>query len=248
MARAYTVTLKSKQLKVTDSELSKFADLHGIEGELKSRVSELFLLDLFVYAMELGIGPSDIVEEIFTLETMDNSSSTKPATAFSRPPLHGLWHKHFFCHHFLVQNMRNALNGDKLKALIDQIMDHSKPVVTPEMISEIAHRVTIEPIENRAKDKRLTGEWIIFAKHHGKNYYLCLNTHNAGDQLIADRIRTNCVREFRYLKDILISALSNATNYTMFTYGLCQLLADNCKDSKRNVWDSLSSKGLSIEG
>jgi len=79
-------------------------------------------------------------------------------------------------------------------------MDPSKSeIITEEMISELAHRVTHEPVEERANANKLTGEWIVFAKEAGKNYYLCLNTHAAGDQQIADRIRDNCVRDFPFL-------------------------------------------------
>jgi hypothetical protein len=83
-------------------------------------------------------------------------------------------------------------------------MDPSKsPVITKEMITELAHRVTHEPVEDRANNKKLTGEWIVFAKEAGQNYYLCLNTHNAGDQQIVDRIKSNCLREFPFLSAIV---------------------------------------------
>ena len=64
------------------------------------------------------------------------------------------------------------------------------------MINELVRRVTNEPLEMRDAAKKLTGEWIVFLKHGGKNYYLCVNTHNAGDQVIYDRIMTHCVRDF----------------------------------------------------
>jgi hypothetical protein len=42
----------------------------------------------------------------------------------------------------------------------------------------------------------ITGEWVIFVKHDGKNYYLCANTHKAGNRFIYDRIMEHCVRDF----------------------------------------------------
>ena len=204
MTRTYTVYLKDKQVKVTSEQMSEFADYCGFKDDLRLRISELILLDSFVYVTEFGVDPSNIIEEIKNLENVDGNAETKPATAFNRPPLRGLWHKHFFCHHFLMHNITNALKGGKLKALINDVMESSKSsLVTPEMISELAHRVTHEPVEDRAKNKKLTGEWIVFAKHNGKNYYLCLSTHDAGDQQIADRIRENCVREFSFLSSIV---------------------------------------------
>ncbi|MGB7835558.1 MAG: hypothetical protein WBL84_25470, partial [Xanthobacteraceae bacterium] len=51
-------------------------------------------------------------------------------------------------------------------------------------------------LEVRNASKKLTGEWIVFLKRAGKNYYLCCNTHVAGDQVIYDRIAEHCVRDF----------------------------------------------------
>ena len=45
-------------------------------------------------------------------------------------------------------------------------------VITQDMIDELSHRVTHEAVESRDKDGKITGEWLIFAKHDGKNYYL----------------------------------------------------------------------------
>ncbi len=207
MARTYTVYLRNKQLKITNEELSVFADELGISNTYRDRISELFLLDLFVYVTEMDVSPHDVIEELENLENGDGNTETKPATEFRRPPLAGLWHKHFFTHHFLIPNIQNALKGGKLNDLVNEVMDPSKsPIITREMTSELAHRVTHEPVEERATNQKLTGEWIIFAKDSGKNYYLCLNTHNAGDQQIVDRIRDNCIREYQFL-----SALIGAT-------------------------------------
>ncbi len=204
MGRTYTVLLQSKELKVTDTQLHSFGDELGISGDLRARVSELLLLDLFVYATEFGVSPHDVIDELQNLENGDGNTETKPATQFNRPPLGGLWHKHFFCAHFLAHNISNALGGGRLRSLIDEVMYPEKSsTITPEMVSELAHRVTREPVTERADSNRLTGEWIVFAKHEGKNYYLCLNTHNAGDQKIAGRIKAHCERDFPFLSSIL---------------------------------------------
>lgn len=200
MARKYTVFLKGREEKVTNEELSNYADLIGINNSYRSRISELLILDIYIYDKEFGVNPRDIIEEIDNLENGDHNTQTKPASAFRKLPLAGLWHKHYFSAEFLVPNMQNALKGGKLKSLIEEVMDPSKSsVITPEMISEFAHRVTHEPVEDRTNANKLTGEWIIFAKENGENYYLCLNTHEAGDQTIADRIKDNCVREYSFL-------------------------------------------------
>ena len=65
MSRTYTVFLKDdKQLKITNEQLSDFADGFGLKNSYKARVSELLLLDLFVYTTESGVSPHDVIEEI----------------------------------------------------------------------------------------------------------------------------------------------------------------------------------------
>jgi energy-coupling factor transporter ATP-binding protein EcfA2 len=56
---------------------------------------------------------------------------------------------------------------------------------------------------DRARTRELTGEWIVFAKHEGKNYYLCLAGHEEGDDDIFARIRDGCAGEFLFLGDLL---------------------------------------------
>jgi len=200
MDRTYTVLLKDKQLQISTKQLSIFSNSIDLNNSYKNRVSELFILDLFVYVTILKLNPLDVIDEIENLENGDGNTQTKPATEFKRPPLQGLWHKHFFCEHFLVQNIQNSLINFNLDALINEIMDPKKSdIITKELISEFSHRVINEPFEGRANSNNLTGEWIVFAKEGGKNYYLCLNTHKAGDQMIADRIKENCTRDFPFL-------------------------------------------------
>jgi hypothetical protein len=134
------------------------------------------------------------------LETGNSSTGTKPESPFKHEPLRGLWKKHYFSAHFVGKNIQNHFSGSKLDRFIREVLDPEKsPVVTREMIEEFAHRFANEPLERRAEAQKLTGEWIIFAKHGGQNYYLCLATHNSKDQATYDRITTVCFREFPFL-------------------------------------------------
>jgi hypothetical protein len=149
---------------------------------------------------EFGIDPRAVLHEINCLESPAATAETKPATEFKHPPLKGLWHKHFFSAHFIPENIVNGLKRGALEKLVDEIFDPNKSsVVTEAMTTELANRAVHEPLQSRADQGALTGEWIVFAKHNGQNYYLCLNTHEAGDQVIWDRIKDNCVRDFPFL-------------------------------------------------
>jgi hypothetical protein len=167
------------------------------ESELADRMSELLWLDIYTLDAEFGVRPHEILAAIQDLEQGEPPAGVKPATQFKHPPLKGLWHKHFFSAHFVVKNIVLGLGQTGVEKLVNDVMNSGKsPVITQDMIRELAHRVVHDPLEARDANKELTGEWIIYLRRLGKNYYLCCNTHNAGDQFIYDRIMQQCVRDF----------------------------------------------------
>ena len=161
-------------------------------------MSELMWFDMYVLDKEFGVIPHDILNSVKDLEAGEvQSQGIKPATRFKNLPLKGLWHKHFFSAHFLVNNIVLGLGKNGVEKLVNEVFDAANsPIVTPDMINELARRVTREPVQNRETAGQLTGEWVIFIKHGGKNWYLCINTHSAGDQFLYDRIAQDCVRDF----------------------------------------------------
>lgn len=92
--------------------------------------------------------------------------------------------------------LRGLGNNGKEKLITALLNAASSPGMTQDKLRGVVHRMTHEPLEARDAKKQLTGEWIIYLPHAGKNYYLCCNTHTAGDQFIHDRIMEHCVREF----------------------------------------------------
>jgi hypothetical protein len=71
------------------------------------------------------------------------------------------------------------------------------------MIHELAHEATEGALRERESQNKLTGEWIVFAKHNGQNYYLTIAKHPTGravgDQLIFDEIRSIAYKQFPFL-------------------------------------------------
>lgn len=200
--RNWTAKMNGHDIRVTGPKLKEFRDLYISYQELSSRISDLLMFDIYVYEEEFGISPHDIISTIKNLEAGEPHSGIKPATQFRNTPLKGLWHKHFFSAHFLVQNINIANGKNGVADVVKEVMENSSsPVVTREMIREIAHRVTNDAVNQRDQSGKITGEWVIFAKNNGKNYYLCANTHNAGDQFIYDRIMAECVKDFSELPD-----------------------------------------------
>lgn len=185
---------------VTETELAQFAGLVGLDKIAPGRYSWLLVIQMLLYAKRQAIDPTMIVEEVKALEGLPSRIRTKPASEFRKEPLKGLWHKHFFCARFIAHNIRNQLSGEQLKAVIDEVFNPAKsPVVTAQLINELSHRVVSETFEAREADGKLTGEWIVFAKHNGKNYYLTMATHNAGDEAIYEQIKSVCFPQFPFL-------------------------------------------------
>jgi hypothetical protein len=187
----WTAKVRGHDIAVESEQLQAFKDMY-VHDDLASRMSDLLLFDMYVLDIGFGVSPHDVLKSIKNLEEGEPHSGIKPATMFRKPPLKGMWHKHYFSAQFLLQNISLALGKDGLEKLITEVFDPSKPVITEEMIEEVARRATMEQVEKRDADGKITGEWVIFAKHDGKNYYLALNTHGAGDQFIYDRITEHC--------------------------------------------------------
>lgn len=67
----------------------------------------------------------------------------------------------------------------------------------------LAHRFVMDGVEERSEANQLTGDWIIFAKHGGNNYYLDLATHEKGEVEKApdllDKLRNGSSMDFPFL-------------------------------------------------
>ncbi|MFA5685018.1 MAG: hypothetical protein WCZ65_06230 [Lysobacteraceae bacterium] len=188
----------------TEVELGEYAGLVGLDKAAPGRYSWLFVMQLYLHAEVNGIDPSMIVGELKALEGGTSPAGTKPATEFTREPLKGLWHKHFFSAHFVGHNLANHHAGGRLGKLVEQVMDPKKyPVITAELINKLTHEIVTGAFEKREAQDKLTGEWIVFAKHGGQNYYLCLATHETGDQAIYDQIESACFRQFPALNPVV---------------------------------------------
>lgn len=197
----WTAILPTREIKADTRSLDAFASAYLPDQELRSRIAEKLWFDILVHYLEFGIHPMEIVDAIQNLEAGEPHNGVKPATEFTRQPLKGLWHKHYFTARFLPANISLALGKNGLRDTIETILDPVKyPVITPEAIEELAHAVVSAPVEKRDSDGKITGEWVIFAKHEGKNYYLSMAIHTSPDQKIYDDIMEHSTRTFPDLK------------------------------------------------
>lgn len=202
MEISFNINLGGTTRAVSHKEISDYASIYGLDKIAPDRYSSLFIMNIMSLHMIQGIEPGHIIEEIRHLEGLRASLKTKPPSEFKGSVLKGLWHKHFYpaLPSTIGRNIQNHLGKDGLRKLAEEVFDPKKSTkVTKEMIYEFSHRLVEGSLEQRGNKVKLTGEWIVYAKHSNKNYYLCVSPRNTEDNNILSNIGVACVPEFPFL-------------------------------------------------
>lgn len=187
------------QCRVSTFEIDRFRDscLASFPAivPFNNRIGRCFWFDLLVLTERYSIDLHCVLQPMLDLERGEPTSGIKPATPFTRHPLRGLWHKHWFSPRFMPANI---LAVTQRKDSMDWIWDVAKEgdIMTEQLVKQIAHRMTVGAFESRHAAKQITGEWIIFLPRAGFNYYLCLGTHKTGDKRLDEKIRLLCLMDF----------------------------------------------------
>ena len=219
MFRFYTVRdirMAHKKFTATDdngmdmsAELANFANFIGLDTAAPNRYSILLVLGLFGGYKSGHLNPAKIIHEIKALEGIGTSSQLKPASLFKHPPLKGLWHKHYLedgLRPFAI-NIQKGLKKHGIPFVKQRILEAQiageERYVSIEDCKLIADDVIHGNWMRLAKSEALTGEWIVYAQHEGKNYYLCLGKHDSGDDELRKQIEVVCCQEFTFLTTLL---------------------------------------------
>lgn len=202
MKMGIRVSIGDRERTISSDELGRFADLLQLPRIAPDRCSQLLVAELLLWNEIHGHEPFQVARQIEALENGGAESSTKEATEFKHPPLKGLWHKHFFDAHFVAKNLLNHWSGNKMKRMLEEVCEPEKGgLFTEEMANEVIHRTVQGALDQRTQDNQLTGEWIVFAKHEGENYYLCLARHTDGDDAIYSKLQALVFPEFPFLEN-----------------------------------------------
>ena len=164
-----------------------------------------------LYLLNLG-SPDRVIEEIAHLEG-SGSTETKSTDEFKGDVLKGFCKKHYSSSRFMAKNVQNywEMNSNKSKKFEEMVFEvieqyvkdgHSVDSDKPENImlfnSMVAKKIVNDGYVKRSNLNNLTGEWIIFKKHEGTNYYLTVAGHSEKDEDILKRIES-CKRDFPFL-------------------------------------------------
>ena len=172
------------------------------------RSSSLLYAQLASASKHRLISTFSVTDVIQHLEGAGRVRFVKEESQFKYLPLKGLWKAHYFDASFIRKNIDNEWGkleskNSKLRKLLNSEVKHASNLTPEEFAAHISHKVVIEGYENRVRRKSITGEWLIYGKHKGKNYYLCIAQHSKtgtdGDSQIYNFLRTVCGEEFPFV-------------------------------------------------
>jgi hypothetical protein len=172
-----------------------------VEGWLQiklvtGRCSNLLMDELAAHMQGRTLNVFVVYDEIGGLEgaPLTRPRSTKPATAFRGPVLGGLWHKHYSTPAFIGRNLLNHWTPARLAVLTKEVAeDDSVPANRKESL--LSYRMVMEGHQERHRQGRVTGEWIVYARGTAANTYLTLASHTEEDDAIRARV-DQAAREF----------------------------------------------------
>ena len=190
-------------------DIQQFRAMIRVDSIAPGRVGTCLVAEMFWSAVLTGsLDPGMVLDEMRALEGR-GKSNTKPPTPFTGSLLRGLWHKHHMVSGVssMAENILHSLRKHGLPYLEQRLAEAEASrvpqYVTVEDIRLIADDAVQGALGRRAREAALTGEWIVYAIHEGKNYFLCLGGHKEGDAAIRAKIDTFCRPEFPFLADLL---------------------------------------------
>lgn len=206
--------MSSSDHDVPEVDLATFVQMIGLERTAPGRYSLLLAANLLGGALAGTQNPAKIVHEIELLEA-GQSGTFKPPIKNRHPPLKGLWHKHYMQDGLasLALNVQKGLKRFEIplfKQMIQDAQDAGEErFIEPHHLPALVEDAVSGNRQRLAEKQALTGEWIVFAKHEGQNYYLTIATH---DSATHDRVRQQidqvCCIEFPFLRKLLADAES----------------------------------------
>ena len=189
-----------EEIKITADDIQRFAETYEFNKYIPGRYSWRLIIDLIIEELHTNINLGDRV-----LTAIRSNEKEIPPIGMKKPtklrgPLKEFWHLHYPVPGIrsLALNISNENKQKSIPTLEKYKLDETP--ITPEIIQEIVNDCVHGGIERRKKENTYTGEWIVFAKHEGENYYLTLAYHGEDNAEILNRLET-CRSEFSFLSN-----------------------------------------------
>jgi hypothetical protein len=161
------------------------------------RMSTVLLAQAYSFEINRVFDTFDLAQPIKVLEGLSSSDATPPADQFRHAPLTGLYKKHFTSARFLPTNLLNFLRSKEGSRHFNNACDEAARVSGSQYIDEtftkhLSHHMVVDPIEIKSASSEMTGEWVVFHKHEGENYYLTFAFHTETNDEIYKRVVIAC--------------------------------------------------------
>lgn len=161
------------------------------------RISTVLLAQAYSFQINRVFDTFDLVHPIKALEGASSSDGTHPEDQFRHAPLTGLYKKHFTSPRFLPKNLLNFLRSKEGGRHFNNAWDGAARVSGSQYIDEIftkhlSHHMVVDPIEIKSASNEMTGEWVVFHKYEGANYYLTFAFHTETNDEIHERVIAAC--------------------------------------------------------
>ena len=194
---------------------NSWAEMSFNKKELEAHKSQVVHGRPYAQRVSLGFAinldrvedPFSIISEVDYLEGIRHTTKTKPEAPF-KPPLYPFWHKHFSTARHIPKNLavRWALDKGGNADLENILQSITESHGDQEHVWQnyLVDALITNGYKERAA-RGLTGDWIIYGKHDGQNYYIGLATHEeaAGKnaETLLKRLRQSAYAEFPFLFD-----------------------------------------------
>jgi hypothetical protein len=164
------------------------------------KFSALLVEELATHNINRTVHIHSVFDQIGRLEdpSFRRGGGVKPASPFTGK-LKGFWHQHYSEPGHLIKNLQNDLHSPEAWVIFEKMADAINQGDDPSLL---VPELVIGGYERRHAAGKMTGEWIVFAKHNDINYYLTLGNHTEGDAELFGRIMV-CIGEFPELSALL---------------------------------------------
>lgn len=158
------------------------------------RYAHGFLVELALNSLDRSFDIHGVYDEIGILEGTDSRVSLTKKPRKMRSPLHDLWHKHYFQASFIPRNLSDEAEKMSKDGRWESIFSAHYGKYLHEVIDQISHEIIDKAYECRARDHRITGEFIVYKRQtDGSNYYLTIGKHGEWDAI---RVRVDTYEKF----------------------------------------------------
>lgn len=152
------------KISINRNELLSFAnnDVAFYQLDL-SRISTIFLFQIFKICATRTLNHHQILDEVKYLEGVRSRSNTKHPNEFKKGLLKGYMKKHFMDASFIARYISNHFSvhfggNDRMDNIINDVKnENNSDIIDNKFINKLTHEMTFGAYENRAGLQKLTG-------------------------------------------------------------------------------------------